>query len=125
MKDGQRGGVKFINLTPHPITFSRASDGAVYEIPASGQVLHAEFRNEPAGTHASGVALVTPRLVPAPGSLELLARIEAENPGGVIVGSLIAAQTFPGRVVALISAAGFERLPAAQKRMRDDLFTIF
>ena len=119
------GLVKFINLTPHPITMQRASDGTVFEVPVSGVVLHARFVDEPAGTHASGVALVTPRLVPAPGSLELLAQIEAENPGAVIIASLIAVQTFRGRVVALISAPGFERLPAAQKRMRDDKFTIF
>ena len=54
-----------------------------------------------------------------------LEKLESENPDAVIIGSMIAAQAFPGRVCAMIAAAGFERVPPDQKRMRDDKFTIF
>ena len=80
---------------------------------------------EPAGIHPSGAELVRTRFVADPASEEALSRLEAENPSAIIVGSIIAAQAFPGRVVALIPVAGFERVPPAEKRMRDDKFTIF
>ena len=54
-----------------------------------------------------------------------LAKLEQENPDAIIIGSIIAAQAFPGRVLAMVPAPGFERVPPAEKRMRDDKFTVF
>lgn len=42
----------------------------------------------------------------------------------VVVGSLIAAQTYRG-VVAMTPAPGYERRPPAEKRMNPDKFTVF
>ena len=72
----------------------------------------------------SGAELSAP-LRGGPASEEALTKIERENPGAVIVGSIIAAQAFPGRVLAMIPVPGFERVPPAEKRMRDDKFTTF
>lgn len=43
----------------------------------------------------------------------------------VVVGSIIAAQAYPGRVVAMTPAPGYERVAPSEKRMRPDKFTIF
>lgn len=113
-----------INVTPHPLRFQSA-EGEVYEVPPSGVVINARAVEESAGAHPSGAELVRTRFVADPASEEALARLEAENPGAIIVGSIIAAQAFPGRVLALVPAPGFERVTPEQKRMRDDKFTTF
>jgi len=42
----------------------------------------------------------------------------------LLIGSIIAAQSYPG-VLAMVPAPGYERVPPAEKRMRPDKFTIF
>ena len=43
----------------------------------------------------------------------------------LIIGSIVAAQAYPGQVVAMTPAPGYERVPVDQKRMNPDKFTIF
>ena len=43
----------------------------------------------------------------------------------VVIGSIIAAQAYPGRVFAMTPALGYERVPPAEKRMNPDKFTVF
>lgn len=50
---------------------------------------------------------------------------EGKNGILVIVGSIIAAQAYPGEVVAMTPVEGFERVAPAEKRMRCDKFTTF
>jgi hypothetical protein len=116
--------MKIINTTPHPIRFQNRA-GEVYEVPPCGILINARPVEEPAGTHPSGAELVRTRFVADPASEEALTKLERENPGAVIVGSIVAAQAFPGRVLAMIPVPGFERVPPAEKRMRDDKFTTF
>ncbi len=116
---------KIINVTPHPITMMRKEDGSIYVVEPSGVLINARAVEEPAGTHPSGAELVRTRFIADPASEEALAKLEAENPAAIIVGSIIAAQAFPGRVFALVPVPGFERVPPDQKRMRDDKFTVF
>ena len=115
---------KIINTTPHVIRFQSAA-GEVYELEPSGVLVNARPMEEAAGTHPSGAELVRTSFEADPTSEETLANLERENPGAVIVGSIIAAQAFPGRVLAMVPAPGFERVPPAEKRMRDDKFTVF
>lgn len=113
-----------INTTPHAVRFQSAA-GEVYEVPPCGVLINARAVEEAAGVHISGAELVRTRFEAEPASEEALARLEEQNPGAVIVGSIIAAQAFPGRVLAMVPAPGFERVPPAEKRMRDDKFTTF
>ncbi|HAY21370.1 MAG TPA: hypothetical protein DCY27_04230 [Desulfobacterales bacterium] len=115
---------KIINTTPHTITMM-AADGRVYEVPPCGAVIGARASEEPAGTHSSGAELVRTRFVADQANEAALTALETENPGAVIIGSIIAAQAFPGRILAMVPASGFERVPIAEKRMRDDKFTVF
>lgn len=117
-------GVAVVNTTPHSITIEN-TDGSVTEVPKSvilnakpveRQVSHlfvkTDFEGTPEGKKiiqqiSDGFA--------ATGKTETL----------VIVGSVIAAQAYPGRVVAMCPVPGYERVAPDQKRMRCDKFTIF
>jgi hypothetical protein len=55
---------------------------------------------------------------------EIISRA-AEGADLIIVGSIIAAQAYPGRVVAMTPAPGYERVPPAEKRMNPHKFTVF
>ncbi len=116
--------MKIINVTPHSIRFQNTA-GSVYEVEPSGILVNARPVEDAAGTHPSGAELVRTRFEADPASETALAQLEQENPGAIIVGSIIAAQAFPGRVLAMVPAQGFERVPPAEKRMRDDKFTVF
>lgn len=71
------------------------------------------------------ITFVRTEFAASPEALERLAELEAANPSAVIVDSIIGAQTFPGRVFGLMPAAGSERVPVAEKRMRSDTFVTF
>ena len=117
--------IKIINTTPHPITMQGAN-GNVYQVEPCGVLISARPVEEPAGVgHLSGAELVRTKFVADPASEIALAKLEKENPGAIIVGSIIAAQAFPERVFGMVPAPGFERVPPAEKRMRDDKFTVF
>lgn len=113
-----------VNVTPHPINF-RNEDGTEFEVAQSGVIINATPVEEVAGVHPSGAELVRVKFSASPEALAQLEKLEAENPGAIIVGSIIAAQAFPGRVVAMIAAPGYERRPPGEKRMNPRRFTTF
>jgi len=117
--------MRIINTTPHSIRFQRAADGEVFEVAPCGVLINAAVTEVSAGTHPSGAELVKVVFEADEANTAKLEELERNNPGAVIIGSMIAAQAFPGRVMAMIAAAGFERVPPDQKRMRDDKFTTF
>lgn len=114
-----------VNTTPHHITMMDIVTGEVYQVPPCGVLVNAKATEVAAGNHASGVELVKVVFTADEANTAALDKLEAENPGAVIIGSMISAQGFPGRVCAMIAAPGFERVPTDQKRMRDDKFTVF
>lgn len=112
-----------INTTPHLITMID-SEGTVYSIP-SHCLLNAKAIETKSGFDRFGNELVKTSFVASAEAIAQLEEIEKENPESIIIGSIIAAQAFPGRVYAMIPAPGFERVAPNEKRMRDDKFTIF
>ena len=116
--------MKILNVTPHALNF-RNDDGTEFVVDPSGVVINATPIDEPAGSHPSGVELVRVKFAPNDDAIAAIAKLEEENPGAVIVGSMIAAQAFPGRVVGMVAAIGFERKPPAEKRMNPLKFTTF
>lgn len=115
---------KIVNTTPHLIRMQSA-EGDVYEVAPCGVIINAKATDVAAGKHSSGAELVKVMFEADEANITKLEELERNNPGAVIIGSMIAAQAFPGRVMAMIAAAGFERVPPDQKRMRDDKFTVF
>ena len=117
-------GVTYINVTPHAIRL-QWPDGEEFMVEPSGVLINATPENKPAGTHRSGVELV--RVVFTANSAETakLIEIEVGYRAPVVLGSIIAAQAFPGRVLGMIPAPGFERVPTEEKRMRADRFATY
>ena len=116
--------VRFVNTTPHEIKLVWA-EGEEFVVQPSGILVNAKILEEDAGKHPSGAVLVRTRFSVSEADSAKLDEIEAAHPGCVILGSIIAAQAFPGRVLALTPAPGFERVPVSEKTMRADKFTTF
>ena len=114
-------GVKIFNSTPHPIRFWDESWSEPVEVP-SHVVLNAEPAEVDAGTGPGGVQLVRTQFNQTNRGRITLSVIPDNV---VVIGSFIAAQAYPGRVVAMTPCAGYERVAPAEKRMRPDKFTTF
>ena len=116
-------GVRIINCTPHPITFSLANGEGVETVPCSGIVLNATpVEAEVFSTHPSGASIVRTEFVAGPFPKEL----KGIGSDVLLVGSVIAAQAFPSRgVVSMVPSPGFERVAPDQKRMNPAKFNTF
>jgi hypothetical protein len=134
-------GIMVFNATPHPITFwdEGWEEPVVVEpderIDASIEEEIVEVRDIPPNLPSTApfvdliqgttrITFVRPRFVGTPEG-ERIAREALEEGANVVVGSIIAAQAYPGLVVAMTPAPGYERKPPTEKRMRPDKFTVF
>lgn len=114
-------GVTIINTTPHTITFEDA--GELVFVPASGILINAKTVET---IVKSGVpTLVKTDFIASEEDEKKLIQIEKEFPGIVPIGSIIAAQAFPGRVFGMTPMPGFERVAPQEKRMNPNKFTTF
>jgi len=138
--------MRIINTTPHEIRFAIPLDGCltcgneleggicprcgniynnkITTVPPCGTIINAKPVETPAGERY-GATLVRTQFIADEVNQAALDRLEAEYPRGLIVGSIIAAQAFPGRVLGLTPAPGFERVPVAEKLMSATKFTVF
>lgn len=114
-------GVMVFNTTPHPITFG-VGEGTV-EVPTS--VLINATPVEEVVSDENGVKLVRTVFKGNEEGHALIAAMKESCPEAVIVGSIIAAQAFPGEVVGMTPLPGFERVAPAEKRMNPHKFTTF
>lgn len=118
--------LKFLNLTGHQIHLLNTETGYVSTVEPCGTIANGKFVEEDAGVHPGTAAkLVRMRIVPDPKSVEEVERLRAQYPSHLFLGSLIAAQAFPGVIAGIISAPGFERVPAHEKRVLCNKFTIY
>lgn len=117
-------GVCVLNTTPHPITM-QDMDGKLVVVPTT-VLINAKAEEKQvddlfvetvfAGT-VEGTAIIR-EIEEAYQEARCAERL-------VIVGSIIAAQAYPGKVVGLCPVPGYERVAPAEKRMRCDKFTVF
>lgn len=117
-------GVCVLNTTPHPITM-QDMDGKLVVAPTT-VLINAKAEEKQvddlfvetvfAGT-VEGTAIIR-EIEEAYQEARCAERL-------VIVGSIIAAQAYPGKVVGLCPVPGYERVAPAEKRMRCDKFTVF
>jgi hypothetical protein len=68
--------------------------------------------------------LVRTTFVPFAKGREIISRAFAAG-ADVIIGSIIAAQAYPGDVVGMIPVPGYERVAPNEKRVLPDKFTVF
>ena len=113
-------GVQVVNVTPHELSF--LDNGELVTVPTSGILINAKVVNQ---ENAEGaVTYCTPAFVADEESERNLRLLEESLPAGtLVVGSIVAAQAYPGRVVGMVPAPGFERVPPAEKRMSTSRFT--
>ena len=120
-------GVVVANTTPHPITLQDI-DGNVKSVPQCGHLINARMveqqvndlfvRTVPVADEAGSAAIASIK--------EAYAEAYGDSEHQlVIVGSIIAAQAYPGEVVGMTPVPGYERVAPAEKRMRCDKFTTF
>lgn len=114
-----------INTTPHPICFLNGNE--VVTIPSDKSFL----LNAKVVETQVGADLVKPTFVGSKEGEEIITQLQNwanENYPSYdlrIVGSIIAAQAYPEKVVGMTPAPGYERVVPAEKRMSLDKFTVF
>lgn len=119
-----QNNVTVINTTPHPVTMQDI-DGALVSIPNSVLI------NAKAEEKQVSELFVKTEFVGTDEGKKIIANIkdafarEGKTSTLVIVGSIIAAQAYPGEVSGLTPVPGYERVAPDQKRMRCDKFTTF
>lgn len=123
-------GLRVFNATPHAITFWCEDWTEVVSV-ATDEIINARPVETPYGCLQpddapdwENVWLVKTEFVGDDAGREVIARAR-EAGAEIIVGSIIAAQAYPGDVVAMVPAPGFERVPPAEKRMLPGKFTVF
>lgn len=116
--------MKIINVTPHEVRFLDPVTGEEFVVPPSGVVINAHPEERLLAVQ-DGVEFVRTCFVREEASEAALRMLREEHPSAIIVGSIIAAQAYPGEVVAMTPAPGFERVPVDQKRMNPRKFTVF
>lgn len=109
-------GLKVFNATPHPITFWEEGWGDVVVVD-SDEVINAKAVESPASCFqpmaapdGENVWLVNTTFSGNEYGYEIIARAKGLG-ADVIIGSILAAQAYPGQVVAMTPAKGFERVP--------------
>lgn len=114
-------GLVIFNATPHTIRFWQEGWDEPVEVEPD-EVINATIEEE---IVAEGdYTLVQTVFKPTQRGFEVHAEAKASG-ADLVVGSIIAAQAYPGLVVAMTPAPGFERVPPAQKRMNPGKFTVF
>lgn len=115
-------GTVIYNVTSHDLHFYvdgkrpvvAPTDGIVNAAPETADVL---VNNR--------YTLVSVKFNPIASGWEVINRIKGERADALIVGSMIAAQTYPGDVVASVPYHGSRGFSQFKKLIRSDRFTIF
>lgn len=117
-------GLKVWNATPHPLFFL-CEGGEVVAIESHGIINAVPVTKEV--KNAGIYTLNTVRFVASSESLNLLVLFQEEEPDALVVGSIIAAQAYPGEVVAPIPVqrGRLEKALQDKRLMRSDRFTVF
>jgi len=102
--------------------------GNIITIPSNGKSIKAT----PVESHyktENNIEYVTIDFEPNKESEKYLQKLtkkhEAKDDNYIFIGSIVAAQAFPGKVVAMVPVPGYERVPRNEKLVRSDKFSIF
>ena len=125
-------GKTIVNTTPHPINFLN-KEGEMVVVPSSvapGEKTSPWVVNAKAVEEKIGEDLVHTVFIGTPEGKAILDKIEEwAREEGIenlrVIGSIVAAQAYPGRVLGMVPVPGFERVPPAEKRMTAQKFTVY
>lgn len=122
--------VTVINTTPHPVTMQDVN-GNLVSVPTSVLINAKAIEKQVSPLQASPLFVKTEFVGTDEGRKIISSIKESFNQNTVagetlvIIGSIIAAQAYPGEVFGLIPVPGYERVAPSEKRMRCDKFTTF
>lgn len=117
-------GVCVLNTTPHPLTM-QDTNGELVTVPTSVLI------NAKAEEKTVDDLFVKTVFIGTSEGTEIIRDIEGTyretgcSDKLVIVGSIIAAQAYKGKIAGLCPVPGYERVAPSEKRMRCDKFTVF
>lgn len=114
-------GVTVVNCTPHPVRFQDVTGEIVTVYCDHEYLINAEVREET--VNENDITYATPTFVGTEEGDAIITKIHLEHPGAIIIGSIIAAQAYPGKVCGMVPVPGYERVAPAEKLMRVDKFT--
>lgn len=112
-----------VNTTPHPVSIM--DNDSIVDVP-TGVLINATPTQEevgPVGTDGMYITTIFKPNVTGWDTIEAIKKCFNSDENVVIVGSIIAAQAYPGYVCGLVPYPGYER--TAQKLMRCDRFNVF
>lgn len=125
-------GITVFNATPHVLRFWKEEWDKPVEV-ETDEVISAKAVVKPfdwlSNDHNAFVEqrpemFVSTNFVGTDEGVEILQRA-FDDGADVVVGSIVAAQAYPGLVVSMMTAPGYERVSPAEKRMNPDKFTVF
>lgn len=117
-------GVCVLNTTPHPITM-QDTNGELVTVPTSVLVNAKAEEKRFDDLFVETVFVGTPEGTETIRDIEGTYRTTGCEDRLVIIGSIIAAQAYPGHVVGMCPVPGYERVAPSEKRMCCDKFTVF
>ena len=115
-------GTKIVNTTTHSITFKRDGNYAMTTIPPSGTVLNAVPFTEQ--IKVGKVTIIGTSYEGNHPGHKFLSDLPPDN-SIIVVGSIIAALAYPGKVKALIAWQGYKRLPPHERVYIHNKFRVF
>ena len=121
-------GITIVNTTPHPIVFEDTT-GVLVTVQNDPELLVNARVQEAVVSSEDGVDFVKSTFIPSEEGAKILDGIEAfareSGKRVVVIGSIIAAQAFPGRVFGMTPCPGYERVAPSEKRMSVTKFVTF
>lgn len=118
-------GVKVVNTTPHAINMVTPDLAVQVTVPASGVLINAKPIAVPVDSGIVGVQFQRTSFDADADTMDVLKAFKTANPDVVVIGSLIAAQAYPGLVVAMVAHPDFARVAPADKKMLIDTYTVY
>lgn len=119
------GKYSVVNTTPHPINMVSSDLSLQVTVPCSGVLINAKAVTLPVSSGMDGVKFQHTSFVPDADTMTALTAFKDSNPDVVIIGSLIAAQAYPGLVVAMVAHPDYMRVAPADKKMLIDTYTVY
>lgn len=119
------GDVKVVNTTPHTITMVTSDLSTQVQVQVSGVLINATATTTPVDSGITGVKYQKTQFIPDVNTLRTLKDFKSQYPDVVVIGSLIAAQAYPGLVVAMVAHPDYMRVAPQDKKMLIDTYTVY
>lgn len=115
-------GITVVNTTPHPLTFQDSQTMELVSIPSDeSMIINAKVEEIEIRPHFVKSVFVSNK----DGEIKINAIKTLLGEEVVIIGSMIAAQAYKGKVFGMTPVPGYERVVPSEKRMRDDKFMTY